>query len=398
MTRILFVDDDTQILAGIKASLYSHRKDWDMHFATGGASGIEQLRQTPFDVLVADIRMPGVDGTTLLTRARIDSPQTVRIVLSGYASEVQSLRLVSLAHLYLNKPCEPQRLEACIERCVSVRSQIQSDELRARLGLIADLVPMPDTFAALQRALADPAVDASKVAHVIQNDPGVAAKVLQVCNSAFFRLPRRVTNVQQAVSYLGLSTVRSITIAAEVFKADPVLPANLDLALLQRHALRIATLAKLLAAKTSWADDAFLSGLLHDVGLLVLGKLHPQEMQRALEAIASGMSLAEAEKTQLGVDHATAGAYLLGLWGLPYEVVATVAQHEVEDARPGGFNGSHAVGIAHALLSELRPQDMPYYEAQSHHIDDEYLQSIGYPQSWASLKKATLAMLSAEEP
>jgi HD-like signal output (HDOD) protein/ActR/RegA family two-component response regulator len=404
MKRILFVDDDPNVLAGLKASLWSRRMDWDMHFANGGAIGIDRLLKTQFDVLVTDIRMPGVDGIALLTRARADSPQTIRIALSGYANEVQSLRLVSLVHLYLSKPCEPKRLEASIERCLSVQTQIQSDDLRGRLGLIADLTPMPSTFAALLGALEDPSVDAHMVARVIQNDPGVSAKVLQVCNSAFFRLPRRVSNVQQAVSYLGLSTVRSITIAAEVFKAEPILPANLDLELLQRHALGIATIAKsvaakAVAAKTVLPDDAFLAGLLHDVGLLALGRLHPQKVQCALEAVAGGMSLAEAEQTHVGVEHATAGAYLLGLWGLPYEVVATVARHGCDDSRlRGGFNGSHAVAIAHALLSELRPRDVPAYETASHPIDDDYLQAIGYPKSWASLKKETSSMLSAENP
>ena len=107
MKRLLFVDDEPRVLQGLKAGLYTRRKDWDMHFAEGGAKAIELMQDSHFDVLVTDLRMPGVDGTTLVARARADSPGTMRVVLSGYADERQSQGLVSLAHRYLSKPCEP---------------------------------------------------------------------------------------------------------------------------------------------------------------------------------------------------------------------------------------------------------------------------------------------------
>src|SRR5580692_6285327 len=131
MTRILFVDDEPQVLQGLRSSLYTRRENWDMHFAQGGAKAIELMQESHFDVLVTDLRMPGVDGTTLLARTRVDSPDTICIVLSGYADEEQSHRLISLAHRYLSKPCEPARLEECVDRCLATQSLIQSVELRA---------------------------------------------------------------------------------------------------------------------------------------------------------------------------------------------------------------------------------------------------------------------------
>src|ERR1700690_3751654 len=118
MKRVLFVDDEPQVLQGLRSSLYARRKDWEMHFANGGAEAIELMSELHIDVLVTDLRMPGVDGTTLVARTRNDSPDTIRIVLSGYAGEDQSHRLVSLAHRYLSKPCETKRLEECVDRCL----------------------------------------------------------------------------------------------------------------------------------------------------------------------------------------------------------------------------------------------------------------------------------------
>jgi len=398
MKRVLFVDDEPLVLQGLKASLYARRKEWDMQFAEGGAKAIDLMKQEHFDVLVTDLRMPGVDGTTLVARARTDSPETIRIVLSGYANEEQSQRLVSLAHRYLSKPCEAKKLEECIDRCLKTQSLIQSEDLRTQLGSIGTLPPMPSTFAALQRALADPSVDSGKVAAIIQKDPAVSAKVLQVCNSAFFRLPRRVSSIQQAVSYLGLSTVRSMVLSAELFKPGKSLPTSMDLGKLQKHAMSVAGIARFLAADTPWAEDAFLAGLLHDVGYLLLGRVFGDNMERALDAAAAGMALTEAEQSHIGVDHGTAGAYLLGLWGLPYEVVEAVANHEAPDRiAQSSFDVLSAVVVAHALLAQVQPEDVPVYERNASVLGDDYLHSIGYSRTWDSLLVHTQELLHVEE-
>ena len=398
MKRVLFVDDEPQVLQGLRAGLYARRKQWHMEFADSAARALELMKESRFDVLVTDLRMPGVDGTTLVAKARSESPDTIRIVLSGYADEEQSRRLVSLAHRYLSKPCELKRLEECIERCLGTQSLIESEELRTHLGSIGALPPIPSTFAALQRALADPGVDSSKVAAIIQKDPGISAKVLQVCNSAFFRLPRRVSSIQQAVSYLGLSPVRSMVLSAELFAPGQMPCPDLDLTFLQKHALSVAGIARWLAADTAWAEDAFLAGLLHDVGLLLLGRHHGNQMQAVPDATAAGTPLVDAEKKIIGIDHAAAGAYLLGLWGLPYDVVDAVAQHETFDRTcNSSFDVSSAVAIAHALLTEIKPQDVPPYERNASTFGDDYLRSIGLPHSWESLHEQAGQLLDTAE-
>ena len=397
MKRVLFVDDEPQVLQGLRVSLYARRKEWDMHFAADGAQAIELMRGSPFDALVTDLRMPGINGTALVAWTRTNSPDTIRIVLSGYADEEQSRQLVSVAHRYLSKPCEPTRLEECIDRCLTTRALIQSDELRIQLGSVGTLPPIPATFAALQRALADPSTDSSKIAVIVQKDTAIAAKVLQACNSAFFRLPRRVASIQQAVSYLGLSTVRSMVLSAELFKAGQSVCAALDLGQLQRHALSVAALARSLIVEPVRAEEAFLAGLLHDVGFLLLGRLFKDKMQLALEASAAGMMLTEAERTFVGVDHGTAGAYLLGLWGLPFEVVEAVAHHEdpASMARTSP-DAQSAIGVAHALLSAIRPADLAPYE-QTTPIDDDQLRRIGVLSSWESLVQQSSLLLDAPE-
>ncbi len=398
MKRLLFVDDEPRVLQGLKAGLYTRRKEWDMHFAEGGARAIELMREAHVDVLVTDLRMPGVDGTALVARARTDSPSTIRVVLSGYADAGQSHRLVSLAHRYLSKPCEPKQLEECIDRCLTTQALIESQELRIQLGAVGALPPLPSTFAALQSALEDPCIDLRKVSAIIERDPAVSAKVLQVCNSAFFRLPRRVASIQQAVNYLGLSTVRSMVLSAELFRPGKPLSPLLDLGQMQRHSLGVAAIARDLAADAPWAEDAFLAGLLHDVGLLLLARQFKDQTQRALEATAAGMPLVEAEQRYVGVSHAAAGGYLLGLWGLPYEVVEAVANHEAPTrVVQSSFGVLSAVAIAQALLLRIKPRDVPVYEAGTPTLDDEYLRTMHSAHSWDSSVERATALLSGEE-
>jgi HD-like signal output (HDOD) protein/ActR/RegA family two-component response regulator len=398
MRRILFVDDEPQVRQGLRSSLYGRRHHWDMKFAEGGGQAMQWMRESLFDVLVTDLRMPGVNGTALVAHARTHSPSTIRIVLSGYVDDEQSHRLVSLAHRYLSKPCETKKLEDCIDRCLATRDLIESPALRARLGTITELPAMPSTFAALQQALLDPLVDSTKVAAIIERDPAVAAKVLQVCNSSFFRLPRRVSRISEAVSYLGLSTVRSMALSAELFRPGEALSAGLDLGLMQRHALNVGAIARSLAAETNWAEDAFLAGLLHDVGFLLLGRQYRNELQGALEAAAAGMALCDAEALHMGVDHGHAGAYLLGLWGLPYEVVEAVAEHDaLAAASPGEFSPLSAVKISQALLVAVRPQDVPAYERVGAGLPDGYLQALGLTPTWEQLLERAHTLVNPKE-
>jgi HD-like signal output (HDOD) protein len=398
LKRLLFVDDEPRILQGIKAGLYTRRREWDMHFVERGAEAIELMRESPFDVLVTDLRMPGVDGTTIVARARSDSPSTIRVVLSGYGDERQSQGLVSLAHRYLTKPCAPKELEQCIDRCLATQALIESPELRQRLGAVGALPPIPGTFAALQRALADPAIELSKISSIIERDPSVSAKVLQVCNSAFFRLPRRATGIRQAVNYLGLSTVRSMVLSTELFQPGKALSPALDLGQMQRHALSVAAVARALAADALWAEDAFLAGLLHDVGLLLLARQYKDQMQQALESAAAGMPLGEAEQKYVGVCHGVAGAYLLGLWGLPFDVVEAVANHAVPtQVSHSGLDVLSAVAIAEALVLQIRPHDVPAFEAAPAMVTEEALLAMGIPQRWESLVECAAALLGGAE-
>jgi response regulator RpfG family c-di-GMP phosphodiesterase len=272
MKRVLFVDDETALLEGLRVRLHALRSQWEMVFVENGLRAVAEMEQRPFDVIVADVRMPAMDGVELLEIARNRWPDMIRIVLSGCSEEEHPGRLLSVVHQYISKPCGGQQLESAIRRCMQLRDVLNEPRLRGVVGRIAHLPALPRTCANLREAMARPDICVREVARIVSEDPAVAAKVLQLVNSAFFRLARRITSIEQAVSYLGFNAIRTLVMSVEVFSAwrsdasvGEVTPTRL-----QEKAQRTAAAARALASGTTFADDALLAGLLHNIGYWVL--------------------------------------------------------------------------------------------------------------------------------
>jgi len=142
---ILFVDDERDLLDSLRARLYKHRHDWNMKFVASGEEAIAALEQQRFDLVVSDVRMPGMDGGQLLTVVKQRWPNAMRIIVSGYSDPVQAVRLTSLAHQYVAKPCDGRELENIIERCFYLQELLGQESLRKVVGSIGKLPAMPKT-------------------------------------------------------------------------------------------------------------------------------------------------------------------------------------------------------------------------------------------------------------
>jgi CheY-like chemotaxis protein len=262
--RILFVDDETELLDSLRARLYKRRSEWEMVFVDSGGRALQELEKRPVDLIVSDVRMPGMDGGELLSVLRERWPQTIRIVLSGYVDQMKALKLVSLAQQYISKPCDAQCLENVIERCFNVRERLHNPALRSLVGGIRSLPPAPKIYSQLAKALSDNNVSVNAIADLVAHDPVIAAKMLQVTNSGFFRLAKPMTSVRHAVSYLGFNAVSNLVLSAEVFAQWRQLRAvpGFSVDRLQEHALKMAAACQALCVDTPLAEDAWLAGLL----------------------------------------------------------------------------------------------------------------------------------------
>src|SRR5690606_8031014 len=147
-----FVDDDRLLLDGLRGRLHTLRDAWEMVFVESGPRAITELEQGKFDVIVTDMRMPGMDGLELLKVVRERWPEVMRIVLSGYSDTGASGRLLTEAHQYLSKPCDAAQLTAAIARCEELHARLAGAKLRALVGSIGGLPSMPKISAALREA------------------------------------------------------------------------------------------------------------------------------------------------------------------------------------------------------------------------------------------------------
>jgi HD-like signal output (HDOD) protein len=254
------------------------------------------------------------------------------------------------------------------------------------VGRIRQLPALPRTCSRLRELIARDDVTVKEVAEVIAADSAITAKVLQIVNSSFFRLGKRITRIDQAVSHLGFIAIRNIAMSVEVFsmwRIQTGLP-SFDPERLQAQAQQVAAVARALTHKTALADDALLAGLLHNIGYGVLLQECPEEMARALQlARGDGIPMHQAERAVIGASNAEIGAYLLGLWGLPHAVLEAVAfQHQPQQVQQKQFDVLAAVSMAHALLPP-QPNAFGFIEPRVDSVDAEYLRRLNAPFDWS---------------
>ena len=326
--RVLFVDDEERVLDGLRDRLRRHRAEWDMQFVPAAELALAELARAPADVVVTDMRMPRMDGAAFLERVRKLYPQTVRIILSGFTEMETALRTVPLTHQFLCKPSPAGELENAIERALSLRALLADEALRRAVGRVEQLPSPPRIYARLIEALAASDTSARRVAAIVGEDTAMCARILQLVNSAFFGVPRKFAGMEQAVNYLGFDTIKGLVLSADVFRPERAV-AGLSIEEQQVHALRVARLASAFAEKTPFAADAFIAGLLHDIGALVLvaRALERPGGARPAPLRGSPTQTLDAIIAEPNASHAEVGAYLLGLWNLPYPIVETVAHH-----------------------------------------------------------------------
>lgn len=325
---ILFVDDDTNMLHGLQRLLRRQREDWDMTFVDGGIRALEVMVGQSFDMVVSDMRMPELDGASLLSEVERLYPGTIRIILSGYAEEKSLLRAVGPAHQYLSKPCEAETILTLMDRTLRLQRILQDTNLRSLVASLRNLPSPPSLFIRLTEAMDDPTSSSHRIAAIVAEDVAMTAELLKITNSSYFSFTSRVSTVEQAVRLLGLDTVRTLVLHAGIFRQYQGSPAGMqNIRRLNDYGIAIGALSNKLA-KLDHAPDpltlqAECAGTLSAIGMLLLLDNAP-ESYPALCAGSNADGLAAAERAVFHASHADLGAYLLGLWGFADPVIEAV--------------------------------------------------------------------------
>lgn len=357
--HVLFVDDEPQVLEALRRMLRGRRKLWDMTFANSGATALDVLEERHCDVVVCDFRMPEVNGASLLETVRTRSPDTARIILSGQTDQDNMMKLITMAHLFLDKPANSDQIVEAIEQVLAVQegTTSESPDILGDISGLSSLPSPPHLLTQLLAVLDDEAAGASAIGEIIEGDPAIAAKILHLANSAAYTTGRQLGEVSQAVALLGTNTVRGLVMLHDIvdaFAEKVNLPAAWMDAM-NTHSVETARLAGRLSTGKDWSKASFTAGLLHEVGQLVLATSRPDEfgsiMARWQEADeAEPARLSDLETAEIGTSHAVAGAKLLSLWGLPADIVEAAAQHTPAEPPTVVDDLNSAVALAHAVV------------------------------------------------
>lgn len=175
-TRILFVDDEELALRGLNRLLYSMRGDWDMEFLDSGEKALARMAVAPFDVIISDMRMPGMNGAELLNEVMKRHPRTVRLILSGYADRDLILKCVGSTHQYLAKPCDADSLKMTVRRAAELERTMKSETLRQLVTRCVILPSVPTLFSEIIEALQDPETDLDTIGEILVKDGAMTAR------------------------------------------------------------------------------------------------------------------------------------------------------------------------------------------------------------------------------
>jgi HD-like signal output (HDOD) protein len=371
---VIFVDDEPLVLQGLQRMLRPEREHWDMRFARSAAEALGLLEREPFDAVVSDLRMPEMDGAALLAAVMDRYPHMTRIVLSGEMDRDLTFRTVHCAHQFLSKPCDADTLKLTLARASSLRKLLNDRRLKSLLPRLESLPSLPALYTEILAEIQAPNSSFRKVGDLVARDLGMTAKILQLVNSAFFGLARRVASPQDAVSLLGYDTVRALVLSAKIFSQ-----VNLQripgfwLDALWQHSFSTSLFARAIGVGEKLPrkaqDEAFTAGILHDLGKLILAQNFPDDYTEAIaQSDRHNRPLWEVEIERFGASHAELGAYLLGLWGIGEDVVAAVAQHHQPPPAGSAARVTAVVYAAnlleHRLAAEPSVEELPAGEVE----------------------------------
>jgi len=339
MRKILFVDDDHVVTKGLRKMLQPMHHKWKMEFAVSGEEALSFMSQSSFDVVISDLHLRGrgicrgIDGAKLLDIVRERSPETVCIILSKPPDMEMALKSVKSAHQFLMKPSSVDTIKYAIERTCNLRDLLKNETLVKTVTRIRNLPSLPSLYSMIVKEMQSPDASLKKVGYLISQDVSMSAKILQLVNSSFFGLPRKITDPQRAAVYLGIDTLKALALSVNVFSSstEDAELCGFSLADMWKRSIMVGRLAQDIARADTddkkVLDEVMIAGMLHDIGKLILLKV-PEQYKQVMDLIKeSGCDPVEAEYTVMKTSHAELGAYLLGLWGLPDIIVETVAFH-----------------------------------------------------------------------
>ena len=357
---------------------------WEVEYSQSKADALFCVRRSGFDLIFVELAAGPKAGADLVCELRLRLPNAVYFLLGPEMDPEVLIACAKLNLQFLQKPLQEEVLQTALGRAELVHQILQDLAIQKLIGNIRIFPSRPKVYLDLMRELRSPMSSAQSVGEIVEQDLGISTKLLQVTNSAYFGLQQRISSPTDAVVHLGMETTASLVLALEVFAHfDHLHPNYFAMDHVWRHSQTVAENARRIAGElsgnTQAAQDAYTAGLLHDIGKLALAINIKEEYGGVLRlGRHRGIPVWQAEFETFGTTHATVGAYLLALWGMPAAVVQAVASHH--DPASQLSPAFSAVGAVH-LANMLEYNRVALRNAfQGLRLDLDYPVELGFQQ------------------
>ena len=352
--KILVVDPDVDERHALVANLQEQQEPWQIDQAVDDGQALQQLTQSAFDVVVSTVSDDTFTNTHFPRSVEARFPRVYQIILTGNSDRGTLLRSTGPMQRYLQTPCQGSQLVEAIRRVQRLPlSQISARVLEA-INAADCIPPLPRVLTEVNELVQQDDWSNTQVAELLEHDPMLCAKILQLANSAAFGLASQVSEIEHAVSVIGIETIRSLIMAQTLFhSAESGFTQQVDA--IMSHCFDVASLARQLMrhekASLHETNAAFTAGLLHDVGKVVLLNAVGNDYGELLGKESAGnCDLREIEFAAYGANHAEVGGYLLDLWAVPPDLVCAVSWHHDAYRCAAAERSTQAVFAANWIL------------------------------------------------
>lgn len=336
--------------------------DYAVTLVTGWGQLLQLAQEKPYSIILFHLGITSSEDELSQIKKLIDiQPGAMRVGLYKPMSIAKRVAFSECCHRLYPLDIEPVLLGEGISESARAQRILGQDKVRELVGSVKTLPSLPDIYVELNEALSSSKSNARTIAAIIEKDMAMAAKILQLVNSACFVLERNISSLQEAVALLGVREVRDLVLTNKVFEHFPQDGRWSSFAFdhIRDRSVLVAGLAREICrtvkASPVVTDQAFLAALLQDFGMLIFATHDPEGYQKVMqEATDLNQPLYAVEKMRMGVSHTEAGAYLLSLWNISPAVIETVLFHHFPaSSKSDDFSALTAVHVADAILPNV---------------------------------------------
>ena len=357
---------------------------WEVFCFDDAEALISRLDISDCDVILISSATKDYVEINALRRIQETHPNILRFQLGCKLETPKELtQKLELTHRIFPKPSDVGEITKTIEYLLKVTKLVRRPTLKRFISQQNILPAAPSIFNQLTQALSSDTTDARKIAEIVEQDPALSAKIIQLVNSSYFGLPRQISHISEAVSIIGIRMLRGLTLSSQTTSTYP--PHKnwkyFSFEKINQRSLLVARLAREICidvgADKGITEQAFLGGLLHDIGILIMASQDPGTYLKVLQyAVKEEKPLHSSEKKITGVYHGEVGAALMTLWNIPPLTVEAILFHPIPHlSEDQSFQPLTAVHVADALIPPAWHHKTAKMNSQ---LSQVYLERIGH--------------------